>query len=49
MLGAFVKLSKAIPLESVKDSIKNKFLKKLGEEKTNATIKGVEMAYGAVE
>jgi len=48
MLGAFVKLSKAIPLESVKDSIKNKFLKKLGEEKTNATIKGVEMAYEAV-
>jgi len=49
MLGAFVRLTKAIPLNAIKDSIKNKFLKKLGEEKTNATIKGVELAYEAVE
>ena len=48
MLGAFVKLTKVIPIDAVKDSIKNKFLKKLGEEKTNATIKGVELAYEAV-
>jgi pyruvate ferredoxin oxidoreductase gamma subunit len=48
MLGAFVKLSKVITLDAVKDSIKSKFLKKLGEEKTNSTIKGVEIAYEKV-
>jgi len=48
MLGAFVKLTNVIPIDAVKNSIKNKFLKKLGEEKTNATIKGVELAYEAV-
>ncbi len=49
MLGAFVKLTKVIPIDAVKDSIKHKFLKKLGEEKTDATIKGVELAYEAVK
>jgi len=48
MLGAFVKISKVIPLDAVKNSVKQKFLKKLGEEKTNSTIKGVELAYEAV-
>ena len=48
ILGAFVKLTKIIPLDAIKDSINKKFLKKLGEEKTNATIKGVELAYEAV-
>ena len=48
MLGAFVKISKVIPIDAVKNSVKNKFLKKLGEEKTNATIKGVELAYEAI-
>ena len=49
MLGAFVKISKAIPIDAIKDCINNKFLKKLGEEKTNATIKGVELAYEAIK
>jgi len=49
MLGAFVKLTEIIPLDAVKDSVKRKFLKKLGEDKTNATIKGVEMAYKSVK
>ena len=49
MLGAFVKLTKIIPLSAIKDSINKKFLKKLGEDKTNATIKGVEIAFEAVE
>jgi pyruvate ferredoxin oxidoreductase gamma subunit len=48
MLGALVKISNIIPIESIKNSINKKFLKKLGEEKTNATIKGVELAYEAV-
>ncbi len=49
MLGAFVKLTKIIPIDAIKDSIKHKFLKKLGEEKTNATIKGVEIAFESVK
>lgn len=49
MLGALIKVSNIIPIEAVKDSIKNKFLKKLGEEKTYATIKGVELACEAVK
>jgi len=49
MLGALVKVSGVIPIESIKESVKCKFLEKLGEEKTNATIKGVEMAYEAVK
>ncbi len=49
MLGAFVKITKAVPLDAVKNSINKKFLKKLGEEKTNATIKGVKLAYEAVK
>lgn len=49
MLGAFVKLTKVIPLDAIKDSVNKKFLKKLGEEKTKATIKGVDLAYEAVK
>jgi pyruvate ferredoxin oxidoreductase gamma subunit len=49
MLGALVKVSGIIPIDSIKNSIKHKFLKKLGEEKTNATINGVELAYEAVK
>jgi len=49
ILGAFVKITKVIPIDAIKNSIKKKFLKKLGEEKTNATIKGVELAYEAAK
>jgi pyruvate ferredoxin oxidoreductase gamma subunit len=49
MLGAFVKLTNIVPIDAIKDSINKEFLKKLGEEKTKATIKGVELAYEAVK
>lgn len=49
MLGALVKVTKIIPIDSIKKCIEDKFLKKLGEEKTNATIRGVELAYEAVK
>jgi len=49
MLGALVKISGVITIDAVKECIKEKFLGKLGEEKTNATVKGVEMAYEAVK
>lgn len=44
MLGAFVKITKIIPIDSVKKCIKDKFLSKIGQEKTDLTIKGVELA-----
>lgn len=49
MLGAFVEITKIIPIDAIKNSIKKKFLKKLGEEKTNATIRGVELAGESVK
>ena len=46
------KIGKIIQTEgdklSEKGITRRKFLKKLGEDKTNATIKGVEMAYEAI-
>lgn len=48
MLGAFVKATKIVPLEAIFDSIKEKFLEKLGEDKTNKTIEGVKKAYDAI-
>lgn len=48
MLGALVKATNIIPLEAIFDSIKQKFLEKLGEDKTNKTIEGVKKAYDAI-
>jgi len=48
ILGALVKITDIISLNALKDSVKKKFLKKLGEEKTNSTIKGIELAYNSV-
>ena len=49
MLGALVKVTPIVPLEKIKEQIKNKFLKKLGEEKTNANITAVDRAYKEVK
>ena len=49
MLGVLVKVSKVITIDAIKECIKEKFIDKLGEEKTNATLKGVELAYGEVK
>ncbi len=49
MLGALVKVSPVVSLEKLKDQIRHKFLKKLGEEKTNANIEGMERAYKEVK
>jgi len=49
MLGAVVKVKPAVPLDEVKKQIKRKFLKKLGEEKTNANIAAVDRAYKEVK
>ncbi len=49
MLGALIKVTPIVPLEQIKEQIKNKFLKKLGEEKTNANIAAVDKAYKEVK
>jgi pyruvate ferredoxin oxidoreductase gamma subunit len=45
MLGAMIKAAPVISLESVENKIKQKFLKKLGEEKTNAMINAIKRSY----
>ena len=49
MLGALVKVSSLVKLEDVMDKIKDKFLKKIGEEKTNANIAGIKRAFQEVK
>lgn len=49
MLGALVKVKDIVSLDSIKKKIRHKFLKKIGEEKTNANIEGVERAYKEVK
>jgi pyruvate ferredoxin oxidoreductase gamma subunit len=48
MIGALIKATNCITLEAIEDSIRKKFLKKLGEEKTAATVKSVERAFNEV-
>jgi pyruvate ferredoxin oxidoreductase gamma subunit len=48
MIGALIKATNCITLEAIEESIKKKFLKKLGEEKTMATVKAVERAHNEV-
>jgi len=49
MLGALVKVRPIVPLEQIKEQIKNKFLKKIGEKKTNANIDAIDRAYKEVK
>jgi len=48
MLGALLKVKAFVKLEALDDKIKAKFLKKIGEEKTNANIAGIKRAYEEV-
>ncbi|NQT90179.1 MAG: 2-oxoacid:acceptor oxidoreductase family protein [Candidatus Omnitrophica bacterium] len=45
MLGALAKVKPIVPMDSLIERIKHKFLKKIGEEKTNANIEGIKRAY----
>ena len=49
MLGALVKATNCIELDAISDSINKKFLKKLGEQKTKATIDAVKKAFDEVK
>ncbi|MFH1868704.1 MAG: 2-oxoacid:acceptor oxidoreductase family protein [Candidatus Omnitrophota bacterium] len=45
MLGALIKVTPLVTLEALIGKIRDKFLKKIGEEKTNANIEGIKRAY----
>ena len=49
ILGALLKATGMVPVEAVEEEIKKKFLKKIGEEKTNANLKAVRRAYEEVK
>jgi len=49
MLGALLKIEPIVAIEALEANIKDKFLKKIGEEKTNANIEGVKKAYEEVK
>lgn len=48
MLGALLKATNIIELNSLNDKVKEKFLNKIGEEKTQATIDAIKKAYDEV-
>jgi pyruvate ferredoxin oxidoreductase gamma subunit len=48
MLGALLKVEALVQLDALYEKIKTKFLKKIGEEKTNANIAGIKRAYEEV-
>ena len=49
MLGAFLKVMPVVSLEALEEKIKDKFLKKIGEEKTNANLEAIKRAYDEVK
>lgn len=48
MLGALLKIAPLVELDALYAKIKAKFLKKIGEEKTEANIAGIKRAYEEV-
>ena len=48
MLGALLRVNPMVPLESVETEVRKKFLKKIGEEKTEANIKAIRRAFEEV-
>lgn len=49
MLGALVKITNKVSIDSLKNKINEKFLKKIGEEKTEKTIQSLIKGYEAVK
>jgi pyruvate ferredoxin oxidoreductase gamma subunit len=49
MLGALLKVNSIVSIEELSERVRLKFLKKIGEEKTNANIEGIKMAYNEVK
>ena len=48
MIGALIKATNCITIEAIEESIRHKFIKKLGEQKTQATVDSVRRAYNEV-
>jgi len=48
MLGALLKVVSIVPVETVEEQVKHKFLKKIGQEKTDANIKAIKRAFEEV-
>jgi len=49
MLGALLKTSPVVPMETLEKEVRKKFLKKIGEEKTEANIKAIHRAFEEVK
>ena len=49
MLGALLKINVFVSIEDLSERVQAKFLKKIGEEKTNANIEGIKRAYNEVQ
>lgn len=45
MLGALLKVNPIVSIEALEKEVQKKFLKKIGEEKTNANIKAIRRAF----
>ena len=48
MLGALIKLMPVVGLDSIQQKIKDKFTKKIGEEKTKANMEAIKRAFEEV-
>lgn len=49
MLGALLKVKLIVPVEAMEKEVRKKFLKKIGEEKTEANIKALRRAFEEAE
>lgn len=49
MLGALLKVKDIVSMDVLINQVKNKFLKKIGAEKTDANIEGIRRAYKETE
>jgi len=49
MLGALLKAKELVTIDQLSERVKAKFLKKIGEQKTNANLEGIKRAYNEVE
>lgn len=48
MLGALIRVTQIVTMEALIEKIKGKFLKKIGEEGTNANLEAIKRAYDEV-
>lgn len=45
MMGALLKVNPVVPIEILENMVRHKFIKKIGQEKTDANIKAIKRAY----